>query len=120
MHKQRIAIASGALAGMIGCFLPWFQVPFESGAYLGIGSGVGQISAVVFMITLLLTQWGDRRQVLGGGKRVAAVVCAALAGVTSLSLISLVSQSGAGIGIGLYLVLAASFAICVLAYLIKD
>lgn len=119
MHKQRMAIASGAVAGMLGSFLPWAHLPFIGGAKSGTDFPQGWINLIFFTVILLLTQGGDRRHILDGGRRKAAVAFAALATLLGVLNLSSISSYGYGIGIGLYLVGAAGFAICVLAFYLE-
>jgi len=125
MHKQRIAIASGAVAGMFGTFLPWAHLPITGAAISGTAFGpyegvIGWLTLVLFTIILLLILRGDRRQILRGGKSLAAAYCAALAVLVGGMKTREVVSMRYGIGIGLYIMLAAGFAICVFVFLFKD
>lgn len=126
MHRQRLAIAIAAAAGMLATFLPWYHVPL-AGAVTG-SRGDGWITFFLFLPAAVLCFTGDRSRSLTSAARLGGVIPAVIASLVAV--ISAVGNKSAerknplsaalmeatDIGIGIFLVVAAGIAVLVFAW----
>lgn len=134
LHRQRIAIACAAGMGMIATFLPWVKAPIL-GTVDGT-AGDGWITFGLYAVALIMAFVGDRRELLSGGKRLGAVIPAALASVIGIwkivdfkarmsdvpkdSPFAEALAQTVQLGAGLYLVVIAGIALVVLSFVFKN
>jgi predicted Zn finger-like uncharacterized protein len=129
-HKQRIALAIAAGAGVGSIFLPWYSL-------FGVGISGTQTEGwwlipVLFAPALILAFVGNRSKPLVGALRLIAVIPAVLASVIGVGMIAdlqsklkdvpkdnpfaEVMAMGVKAGIGLYLFIAAGLALMFIAW----
>jgi len=134
LHRQRIAIACAAGVGMIATFLPWVKAPIV-GTVDGT-AGDGWITFGLYAVALIVAFVGDRRKLLSGGKRLGAIIPAALASLIGIWKIvdfrarmsdvpkdnpfaEALAQT-VQLGVGLYLVVIAGIVVVIFTFVFKN
>ena len=131
MHKQRTAVISLSLIGMLATFLPWVTVPIF-GAINGT-KGDGWISFAFFAIVLLVALSGERAKQFDVRRIIATSLWSLLAAALGIwkmmsfnDVIEKASQDAGpladsfSIGLGLYLVVGAGVLLPIIVIVLKD
>ncbi|WP_164674557.1 hypothetical protein [Spirulina subsalsa] len=131
-HKQRLTIIGSGFAGCVATFLPWLYAPIV-GSVSGT-QGDGWITLCLFLPAIVLGFRGKQSTPLVQGNRLLAIIPAGIAGLIGIAKVVEINKLKSGlshnafaqalsasvdIGFGLYLLIAASIAICVTAWLLE-
>jgi len=112
-HKQKLLILVTASLGAFSSFLPWVS---GFATVIGVQGPDGWISMGLFAPAIVLAVKAPRHLPMVGGERLAAVICAGLAGLVAFLKIVSLNNPFVGIGIGLYLILAMAITVGIIGW----
>lgn len=133
MNKQRLAILIASTLGALGTFMPWMSVPII-GSINGT-KGDGYITLIFFLIPLVISLLGNRRESINGIKLWSAMVGGGLSAIIALyKIIDFKSKmsdvpdnpfaqaitSSVSIEYGLYVIAIAGIGVIVSSIFVKD
>ena len=128
MHKQRLGIMVLAGIGIAGTFMPWAKLSlFGLNQTINGTEGDGWITLGLFVIPLLFSLLGNRKNALKIGLLIGAIIASLLAGLVAANdLIGMMSAKykadtlgASSIGIGLYVIASVSVSLPISALVLK-
>jgi len=105
-----------ASLGAFSSFLPWVSGIVTA---IGVQGPDGWLSMGLFAPAIVLAVKAPRHLPMVGGERLAAVICAGLAGLVAFWKITSLNNPFVGIGIGLYLIVAMAVTIGIIGWTLE-
>jgi hypothetical protein len=115
-HKQKLLMLVAASLGAFSSFLPWVSGIVTA---IGVQGPDGWLSMGLFAPAIVLAVKAPRHLPMVGGERLAAVICAGLAGLVAFWKITSLNNPFVGIGIGLYLIVAMAVTIGIIGWTLE-